>query len=59
MPLEARETVVTGLHPERAPTIVAGAVILVESMRAFELEAIEVSEADILHGAALELANQA
>jgi exopolyphosphatase/guanosine-5'-triphosphate,3'-diphosphate pyrophosphatase len=44
---------VTGLHPDRAPTIVAGAVILLESMRAFELEEIEVSEADILHGAAL------
>jgi exopolyphosphatase / guanosine-5'-triphosphate,3'-diphosphate pyrophosphatase len=48
---ERRE--VTGLHPDRAPTIVAGAVILLESMRAFGLEEIEVSEADILHGAAL------
>ncbi|MGH2803385.1 MAG: Ppx/GppA phosphatase family protein [Thermoleophilaceae bacterium] len=44
---------VTGLHPDRAPTIVAGAVILLESMRAFDLAEIEVSEADILHGAAL------
>jgi exopolyphosphatase/guanosine-5'-triphosphate,3'-diphosphate pyrophosphatase len=44
---------VTGLHPDRAPTIVAGAVILLESMRAFDLDEIEVSEADILHGAAL------
>jgi exopolyphosphatase/guanosine-5'-triphosphate,3'-diphosphate pyrophosphatase len=44
---------VTGLHPDRAPTIVAGAVILLESMRAFELDETEVSEADILHGAAL------
>jgi exopolyphosphatase/guanosine-5'-triphosphate,3'-diphosphate pyrophosphatase len=44
---------VTGLHPDRAPTIVAGAVILLESMRAFELDEVEVSEADILHGAAL------
>jgi exopolyphosphatase / guanosine-5'-triphosphate,3'-diphosphate pyrophosphatase len=44
---------VTGLHPDRAPTIVAGAVILLESMRAFGLDEIEVSEADILHGAAL------
>jgi exopolyphosphatase / guanosine-5'-triphosphate,3'-diphosphate pyrophosphatase len=44
---------VTGLHPDRAPTIVAGAVILLQSMRAFELDEIEVSEADILHGAAL------
>jgi exopolyphosphatase/guanosine-5'-triphosphate,3'-diphosphate pyrophosphatase len=44
---------VTGLHPDRAPTIVAGAVILLESMRAFDLHEIEVSENDILHGAAL------
>jgi exopolyphosphatase/guanosine-5'-triphosphate,3'-diphosphate pyrophosphatase len=44
---------VPGLHPDRAPTIVAGAVILVESMRAFGLDQIEVSEHDILHGAAL------
>ena len=50
---ERRE--VTGLHPGRAPTIVAGAVILLESLRAFDLEAIEVSETDILHGAALGL----
>jgi exopolyphosphatase / guanosine-5'-triphosphate,3'-diphosphate pyrophosphatase len=50
---------VTGLHPDRAPTIVAGAVILLESMRAFDLDEIEVSEADILHGAALSTAPQA
>jgi exopolyphosphatase / guanosine-5'-triphosphate,3'-diphosphate pyrophosphatase len=48
---ERRE--VTGLHPDRAPTIVAGAVILLESIRAFALEEVEISEADILHGAAL------
>jgi len=44
---------VTGLHPDRAPAIVAGAVILLESMRAFDLSQIEVSETDILHGTAL------
>ena len=48
-----------GLHPDRAPTIVAGAVILVEAMRAFGLESMEVSEADILHGAALDAAGKA
>ena len=53
MPLERRRAV-TGLHPDRAPTIVAGAVILIEAMRAFGLDSIEVSEADLLHGAALE-----
>jgi exopolyphosphatase / guanosine-5'-triphosphate,3'-diphosphate pyrophosphatase len=44
---------VPGLHPDRAPSIVAGAGILHESMRAFGLDEIEVSETDILHGAAL------
>jgi exopolyphosphatase/guanosine-5'-triphosphate,3'-diphosphate pyrophosphatase len=48
---------VTGLHPDRAPSIVAGAAILLESMRAFDLYEIEVSETDILHGAALAAAS--
>jgi exopolyphosphatase / guanosine-5'-triphosphate,3'-diphosphate pyrophosphatase len=52
LPLDRRREV-TGLDPDRAPTIVAGAVILLESIRAFGLDEIEVSEADILHGAAL------
>jgi exopolyphosphatase/guanosine-5'-triphosphate,3'-diphosphate pyrophosphatase len=47
---------VPGLHPGRAPTIVAGAVILVQVMRAFSLDEIEVSERDILHGSALSAA---
>ena len=45
---------VTGLHPDRAPTIVAGGAILVEAMALFGLAEIVVSERDILHGAALE-----
>ena len=57
MPLDERKQV-TGLHPDRAPTIVAGAAILVESMRLFGLDSVEVSEADILHGAALDLARK-
>ena len=52
LPVERRREV-TGLHPGRAPTIVAGVAILVESMRAFGLKSVEVSERDILHGAAL------
>lgn len=55
VPLDERRQV-TGLHPDRAPTIVAGSAILVESMRLFGLDVVEVSEADILHGAALDLA---
>jgi exopolyphosphatase/guanosine-5'-triphosphate,3'-diphosphate pyrophosphatase len=47
---------VTGLHPDRAPTIVAGGAILLEAMKLFGLGEIEVSERDILHGAALEAA---
>lgn len=47
---------VTGLHPGRAPTIVAGVVILIQAMRSFGLQQIEVSEHDILDGAALEAA---
>jgi exopolyphosphatase/pppGpp-phosphohydrolase len=45
---------VPGLHPERAPTIVAGGSILVETMSVFGLDSMEVSERDILEGAALE-----
>jgi exopolyphosphatase/guanosine-5'-triphosphate,3'-diphosphate pyrophosphatase len=56
LPLEERREV-TGLHPDRAPTIVAGAAILLESLRAFGLNAIEISENDILHGAALAAAD--
>jgi exopolyphosphatase/guanosine-5'-triphosphate,3'-diphosphate pyrophosphatase len=47
---------VQGLHPDRAPTIVAGAVILIAALRCFALERVEVSEQDILHGVALEIA---
>jgi exopolyphosphatase / guanosine-5'-triphosphate,3'-diphosphate pyrophosphatase len=55
VPLEVRRKI-TGLHPGRAPTIVAGTVILIQVMRAFGLREIEVSEQDILYGAALEAA---
>ncbi len=47
---------IAGMHPERAPTIVAGVVILVEAMRAFGLEQIEASEHDILYGTAISAA---
>jgi len=43
---------VDGLDPDRAPTIVAGAVILTESIRTLGLDHVEVSDRDILHGAA-------
>jgi exopolyphosphatase / guanosine-5'-triphosphate,3'-diphosphate pyrophosphatase len=53
---EAQRRQVVGLHPDRAPTIVAGMVLLAEAMRAFELDSVEVSEHDILRGGALRLA---
>jgi exopolyphosphatase/guanosine-5'-triphosphate,3'-diphosphate pyrophosphatase len=42
-----------GMHPERAPVIAAGAVVVRETLAHFGLEALEVSEHDIMHGAAL------
>jgi exopolyphosphatase/guanosine-5'-triphosphate,3'-diphosphate pyrophosphatase len=44
------------LNPKRAPFIVAGAVILDEILRPYELDEIEVSVRDLLDGAALEAA---
>jgi exopolyphosphatase/guanosine-5'-triphosphate,3'-diphosphate pyrophosphatase len=52
LPLERRR-LVRGLMPQRAPTIVAGAVILSAVVRATGADAVVVSERDILHGAAL------
>jgi exopolyphosphatase / guanosine-5'-triphosphate,3'-diphosphate pyrophosphatase len=49
----AERVEIPGMHPDRAPTIVAGVVILIEAMRAFELEEIRASEHDILYGAAI------
>jgi exopolyphosphatase/guanosine-5'-triphosphate,3'-diphosphate pyrophosphatase len=53
---EQQRREVVGLHPDRAPTIVAGMILLEEAMHAFELEQVEVSEHDILYGGALQLA---
>ena len=55
IPLEERRRV-PGLHPDRAPTIVAGVIILLEVLDLFGLQEVEVSEHDILRGAALGLA---
>jgi len=56
LPLEERRGV-TGLDPNRAPTIVAGTVVLLEALGAFALDAVEVSERDILWGVALDSRN--
>jgi exopolyphosphatase/guanosine-5'-triphosphate,3'-diphosphate pyrophosphatase len=52
LPLTERRKV-PALEPERAPVIVAGAIVLRELLDAFSLAEIEASELDILDGAAL------
>ncbi len=42
-----------GIHPDRAPVIVAGIVVVLETLRRFGLDELEVSEHDLMHGAAL------
>lgn len=54
IPLAERRQV-KGLHPDRAPTIVAGVLILLEVFELFGLQDVEVSEHDILRGAAVGL----
>ncbi len=52
LPLAERASV-RGLEPARAPVIVAGVAVLREILDGYRLDAIEASERDILHGAAL------
>ena len=52
LPLAARARV-PGLEPARAPVIVAGLIVLHEVLDRYRLAGIEVSERDLLHGAAL------
>jgi exopolyphosphatase / guanosine-5'-triphosphate,3'-diphosphate pyrophosphatase len=52
LPLADRREV-AGLHPDRAVTIIPGIVILTEVMDLFGLDSVEVSEHDILRGAAV------
>ncbi|MGH3131671.1 MAG: hypothetical protein ACRDNX_12715, partial [Gaiellaceae bacterium] len=49
----AERRLLPALEPERAPVIVAGAVVLQEVMDFFGLDELEASERDLLHGAAL------
>jgi exopolyphosphatase/guanosine-5'-triphosphate,3'-diphosphate pyrophosphatase len=57
LPLQTRRDV-RGLHPDRAPTIVAGVAILARSLRHFGLGEVTVSEADILQGTLLAEASE-
>ncbi len=52
VPLAERRRV-PGLHPDRAPTVVAGVAILRETLDAFGVDRVEVSDRDILWGVAL------
>jgi exopolyphosphatase/guanosine-5'-triphosphate,3'-diphosphate pyrophosphatase len=55
LPLAERR-LVPRLDPERAPVIVAGAVIVREVLRRYGLDRLEFSERDLLDGIALEVA---
>lgn len=46
-----------GMHPDRAPVILAGTVVVAEALRHFGLDELEVSEQDLMHGAALAAAS--
>jgi exopolyphosphatase/guanosine-5'-triphosphate,3'-diphosphate pyrophosphatase len=52
LPVAARREL-PGLEPERAPVIVGGTIVVREALRHFGLDALQVSEHDILDGAAL------
>lgn len=47
---DEERSAVRGLQPNRAPTIVAGCVLLAEALRTFGVDECEVSEHDILRG---------
>ena len=55
LPLAERREL-PGLEPERAPVIVGGTLIVKEVLDRYGLDAIEASDRDLLHGAALEAA---
>jgi exopolyphosphatase / guanosine-5'-triphosphate,3'-diphosphate pyrophosphatase len=55
LPLEERKAV-PGLHPDRAPVIVAGTILLAQVLEVFGLDRFEASERDILWGAAIDAA---
>jgi len=55
---EAGRREVRGLHPDRAATIVAGVVMVIEALELFGLNSTAVSDHDILRGAALEVVHR-
>jgi exopolyphosphatase/guanosine-5'-triphosphate,3'-diphosphate pyrophosphatase len=57
LPLAQRRRV-AGLDPDRAPVIVAGALIVAEVLRSYRLPSIAHSVRDLLDGAVMELARR-
>ena len=57
MSLQERKAV-PGLHPARAPVIVAGLVVLIAVLEAAGADVVEASDHDILWGRALEAARE-
>ena len=55
LPLSERREL-PGLEPKRAPVIVGGALIVCNVLDRYGLKGLQVSERDLLHGAALEAA---
>jgi exopolyphosphatase/guanosine-5'-triphosphate,3'-diphosphate pyrophosphatase len=55
---ESQRRAVRGLHPDRAPTIIAGVVMVIEALELFGLDATAVSDHDLLRGAALEVVHR-
>jgi exopolyphosphatase/guanosine-5'-triphosphate,3'-diphosphate pyrophosphatase len=58
LPLDARRTV-PGLHPDRAPFIVAGALIASTVLAAAGVGGVAISERDLLDGAVMQLVSDA
>jgi exopolyphosphatase/guanosine-5'-triphosphate,3'-diphosphate pyrophosphatase len=54
----ARRRLVPGLDPDRAPVIVAGALIVAEVLRSYRLPSIAFSVRDLLDGVVMELARR-
>ena len=48
-----------GIHAARAPTLVAGAAIVLATMDAFGLDRLTIADGDLLEGLAMELAREA
>ena len=53
---ELRDT--PGIHAARAPTLVAGAALVIETLETFGLDELEITDTDLLEGLSLRLASE-